>query len=189
MDTCIVCGRGFPRSRYYRPNQAFCSYRCRNVSRANDPLNPASGAPKVWSARRAIFERDGWICGLCGEQIDPNLKWPDPMCGTLDHIVPIALGGSHDTANRQAAHLGCNSAKGIRRTWISPQERQRRLAAGRAFAESLRSGDIVDHPSFGIGIVQEIDRPLLNGRVRFEDGERLLALEYAPLTLSGTVAV
>lgn len=61
-----------------------------------------------------VLERDKWICGLCGEKIPKNAKFPHSSYRTMDHILPLALGGLHSYANVQAAHYGCNSAKGSR---------------------------------------------------------------------------
>jgi 5-methylcytosine-specific restriction endonuclease McrA len=58
-----------------------------------------------------IFERDKWICQLCGKKVDKSLTYPDSGYPTLDHVVPVARGGGHTRANSQLAHLGCNSAK------------------------------------------------------------------------------
>lgn len=58
-----------------------------------------------------LFERDGWRCQLCQRRIDPRRKHPDPLSATIDHIVPISLGGSHTWQNVQAAHFACNSSK------------------------------------------------------------------------------
>ena len=73
------------------------------------------------------FERDGWVCGLCGDPVDPSLKYPDPRSKSLDHIVPIARGGEHSRGNAQLAHLRCNIAKSDREvmpdgySWASPE--------------------------------------------------------------------
>lgn len=49
--------------------------------------------------RIAICERDGWICHISGEKIDPAKdKWH------LDHIVPLA-GGGEDTDENLAPAL------------------------------------------------------------------------------------
>ena len=56
----------------------------------------------------AVFERDGWVCGLCGEPVDRRLQWPHPLSASQDHIVPISRGGSHTFDNVQCAHLECN---------------------------------------------------------------------------------
>lgn len=61
-----------------------------------------------------IFERDSWICQLCGIFVDVSLQWPDRFSKSLDHIVPIFLGGSHTRTNTQLAHLVCNIRKGYR---------------------------------------------------------------------------
>lgn len=59
-----------------------------------------------------IFERDGWICGVCTKPVDRALKWPDRQSPSLDHIVPLTRGGHHVRANVQLAHLVCNMRKG-----------------------------------------------------------------------------
>ena len=64
--------------------------------------------------RVAVFVRDGWTCQLCGEPVDPDLRAPDPASPSIDHVVPISLGGPDTFANVQLAHLGCNAAKGNR---------------------------------------------------------------------------
>lgn len=64
--------------------------------------------------RDAIGDRDGWRCGLCCKAIDRTLAYPDPNSASLDHVVPLSLGGKHVGANAQIAHLHCNVAKGNR---------------------------------------------------------------------------
>jgi len=59
-----------------------------------------------------IYERDGWVCGLCGVPVPPELNWPDPMSASLDHIMPLSAGGDHSRANAQLAHWICNVRKG-----------------------------------------------------------------------------
>src|SRR5258708_31572534 len=39
-----------------------------------------------------VFERDGWICGLCGDPVDREAKFPSARMATLDHIVPLSPG-------------------------------------------------------------------------------------------------
>jgi hypothetical protein len=57
------------------------------------------------------FERDGWMCGLCDEPVDREAPWPAWESPSLDHVVPLAVGGAHIYANVQCAHLGCNLLK------------------------------------------------------------------------------
>lgn len=61
-----------------------------------------------------VFERDGWICGLCGGPVDRGLRAPHPESPSLDHVLPITAGGEHSYQNVQLAHFGCNSRKGAR---------------------------------------------------------------------------
>ena len=65
-------------------------------------------------SRLEIFERDGWVCGICSTPIDPGLKWPARMCGVIDHVIPVLHGGAHLRSNVQAAHNLCNARKGAR---------------------------------------------------------------------------
>lgn len=58
-----------------------------------------------------VFERDGWICQLCKEPVDPTISGRYGAGATLDHIVPISIGGPHTYANVQLAHKSCNSRK------------------------------------------------------------------------------
>lgn len=51
-------------------------------------------------------------CAICGEVMDPDLRHPDPMSKSVDHIVPLARGGSHSQQNLQYAHFVCNLRKG-----------------------------------------------------------------------------
>jgi len=63
-------------------------------------------------SRRAIFERDGWRCQICRRKIDPSLAFPHPRSASLDHIIPVSAGGTHEPKNVQLACLSCNCRKG-----------------------------------------------------------------------------
>ena len=52
------------------------------------------------------------ICGICGNQVDKTLRYPNPMSKCIDHIIPINKGGHpSDISNLQLAHLWCNRQK------------------------------------------------------------------------------
>lgn len=67
-----------------------------------------------YTSPQSIFDRDGWHCGICSDPVDKQLRYPDPMSASLDHVVPISLGGDHVASNLQCAHLRCNMLKSNR---------------------------------------------------------------------------
>lgn len=75
-----------------------------------------AGADAVTFKPRDVFERDGWLCGICGDPVNAELNWPDPKSASLDHVVPLSKGGAHSPENAQCAHLSCNVSKGNRET-------------------------------------------------------------------------
>lgn len=58
-----------------------------------------------------IFQRDGWVCGICGRKINKKLKHPNPLSKSINHIIPLSKGGNDSPVNVQAAHLRCNMGK------------------------------------------------------------------------------
>lgn len=62
-------------------------------------------------SRVKVFERDRWTCMLCGKPVSRSRKSPHPMAPVVDHIIPVARGGTHEYKNVQCAHHGCNSKK------------------------------------------------------------------------------
>lgn len=64
---------------------------------------------------RRICARDGFVCWLCGEPIDPGFRGPHRLGPSVDHVVPIVAGGSDDDSNLRPAHYGCNSRRGAAR--------------------------------------------------------------------------
>lgn len=58
-----------------------------------------------------VYERDGWMCRICGSEIDRAVLRPDPLSASLDHVVPLSRGGDHTQENSVPAHLRCNIRK------------------------------------------------------------------------------
>lgn len=58
-----------------------------------------------------VFDRDQWVCGICKEDIDKGLVWPDRMSVSVDHVTPLSKGGTHTYDNLQASHYICNVRK------------------------------------------------------------------------------
>ena len=74
-------------------------------------LDPGRTIPISRADRLAIYERDGWTCGICLESVDPAAQPNTTWDATLDHIVPRSKGGTHATENLRLAHRWCNSAR------------------------------------------------------------------------------
>jgi hypothetical protein len=114
---CQVCSQPFT-SRF---TIATCSAACAETKRLDDKREAkhrhrarkrsAFVAPVV---RREVYERDGWRCQLCGRAVKRDADVPHPMAPTLDHIIPLAAGGTHEPTNVQTAHFLCNATKGAR---------------------------------------------------------------------------
>ena len=94
------------------PMGKWCSPKCKlaekNALRHPERFNPT---PRL---RREVYERDGWVCGLCTLPIDRELSWPHKWSASLDHIVPQShmLIPDHSALNLRAVHLQCNSMRG-----------------------------------------------------------------------------
>lgn len=59
----------------------------------------------------SVFGREGWQCYLCGCDV---YKWNGRLLmntATLDHVIPLAKGGSHTLDNLRCACAECNSLK------------------------------------------------------------------------------
>lgn len=75
--------------------------------RGSDGYDPRITWPRVCSM-------DDWVCHLCGGPINSSSRVPDLNAGTVDHVVPVSLGGCHVWDNVRAAHFWCNSRRGDR---------------------------------------------------------------------------
>ena len=100
---CEKCGKPFKPSVV---SPKYCSEECRPPGFKRT----ASGRP--WVVK--LGEDRGWECRLCGTPVDSLLEWPNVMSGSVDHIVPVSMGGDDSPENLQLAHLGCNIRKGNR---------------------------------------------------------------------------
>lgn len=72
--------------------------------------------------RLALYERDGWVCGICDLPVDRDAHYLDDMAPSLDHIVPRSMGGGHESENLRTAHRVCNSRRGARVEEVSDGE-------------------------------------------------------------------
>lgn len=111
---CERCGKVCERSGHSGPMAKWCSNKCavgaswtRRHMRERDAF--VEDVPPY-----LVFERDGFVCQLCGEQLDMLAKVPELLAPTIDHVVPLSRGGKHEMSNAQSAHYSCNARKGDR---------------------------------------------------------------------------
>lgn len=109
--TCANCGKEWEQAPTRGGVHTYCSEACSNEVRGDRRRARKLDAFVAPVSRQRIFERDGWRCGICGKKVDKRKRHPHPMAATLDHIIPLAAGGTHEPANVQCAHARCNSSK------------------------------------------------------------------------------
>lgn len=63
---------------------------------------------------RELAARDGERCHICNRKIDLSLSGMAKWGPTIDHILPVSLGGTNDPNNLALAHRCCNSVRGNR---------------------------------------------------------------------------
>lgn len=125
----ISCANPVCQQTIERPhgNQKYCARQCaeratpstmatrerwarKNAKRRPPGLAASSG----WAKLRARVIAEEPNCWICGDEINPAHRWPHPMCGTGDHIVPIEAGGDIlDRENVHAAHRSCNQVRHV----------------------------------------------------------------------------
>ena len=108
-----------------------CSRRCYWV--VMNGIRDARKRSAPWEPVRLIdiYERDGWVCHICQQPVDPDLRDRHPMMPSPDHIIPKVHPAypGHIAANLALAHLGCNERKRARVT-AADWELHRRLLTG-----------------------------------------------------------
>lgn len=68
--------------------------------------------------RMATKGGDKCMCYVCGRVIKQQQQ------ATLEHIVPMSLGGTDDMDNLALSHGGCNALRGNRQDYIHPARRE-----------------------------------------------------------------
>lgn len=86
------------------PERMAVHYHAKRARRAAAPTVGEIDLSALWTG----------VCGICGGDMDADLTYPHPMSRSVDHIMPLAIGGAHEQSNLQYAHLSCNVRKGAR---------------------------------------------------------------------------
>jgi len=105
---CMHCGDTLPQR--MRTDAIFCSQECNYGAHAlQRKLRARTGEEgKPGYLRAFICNRDRWRCGICRKPVSRERRHPDPLCASLDHVIPVSKGGSNDPWNLRLTHLKCN---------------------------------------------------------------------------------
>lgn len=117
---CRQCGQPFTALHDRGQPPRFCSERCMRLKHRHIGKRKRRAALKAAITESVdpavVYQRDNWTCRIegCGEPIDPTLDPESSHAASIDHIVPLSLGGTHTYDNIRAAHRVCNSRRGNR---------------------------------------------------------------------------
>lgn len=110
---CVVCEKTF----HAKHNRKYCKPCRRMVNRLRKATGKTRRRARIADAliesfnNHEVMQRDGWRCQICGRKILKSKQAPHPRSATIDHIIPLSLGGEHSLRNVQAACRLCNSLK------------------------------------------------------------------------------
>jgi 5-methylcytosine-specific restriction endonuclease McrA len=87
--------------------------------------------------RHSLVARDGIRCWICQDETPPHDR-------TIDHILPVSLGGKSELSNLKIAHAHCNSFRSSKvhlsaEELVAQIERRRQRDANRAKRARLRA--------------------------------------------------
>jgi hypothetical protein len=117
-STCVQCGAVYC-SIYGAGKNKTCSAECqaenqresKRAAKANRRARKRM-VPREWVQPVEIFMRDAWTCQGCGCHTPEQLRGThDDSAPELDHIVALAVGGSHTRSNLQTLCRLCNQIK------------------------------------------------------------------------------
>lgn len=133
VHVCKECGREFTLRELREDNPwnftskpTFCCTSCRNRwhRREDRHRRRERGEQKGYGnvSLLALEERDNHTCYLCGTKTDRSDYRVDesgnfiagPSYPSIDHVVPLSKGGTHDMSNVRLACCRCNAIKGNR---------------------------------------------------------------------------
>jgi hypothetical protein len=109
--TCQNCGKLATmrswNSKRCKPCQILFEWECKKA------YNQARNHRKVGQLIPYIGQRDNWRCSICHRKVKSHeYNKRDIWSPTIDHVIPVAQGGTDDLANLKLAHMICNAKKG-----------------------------------------------------------------------------
>ena len=132
IHVCKECGKRFTMRELHESNPwnfsdnpTFCSLSCSHRYHGRAAKHRRRSKQRAGDCNmslRELDERDNHTCYLCGRLTD----WDDfhvdgygnfiagDMYPSMDHVIPLADGGTHTEGNLRIAHRLCNALKGDR---------------------------------------------------------------------------
>lgn len=124
IKECEYCGKIF----YAKDYNWYCSDECKSTmnkekqkvrKRLREVKAKKNGKIEWNISLEKLIQRDEGICKICGRQVDTeDYYYTDEgyfIAGdnypSIDHVIPLAKGGTHTWNNIQLAHRNCNSIK------------------------------------------------------------------------------
>jgi 5-methylcytosine-specific restriction endonuclease McrA len=86
-----------------------------DLKRAIDGKGKPKRKPIPPKTRAMVLERDGRRCVICGKSVRDKHANGAPVLLEVDHIVPVAAGGTNCESNLRTACNVCNVGRGARR--------------------------------------------------------------------------
>lgn len=117
LPDCQVCGRVFATVYTVSTCSAACAEAKRRDDRREHKQRRRARKRAAFVApvsRRAIFERDHYRCHICKRKVLMGKAAPHPRSPVIDHVIPLAAGGTHEPANARTACFLCNCIKSDR---------------------------------------------------------------------------
>lgn len=129
VNKCKMCGKEY-QTTLSRINRVFCSQACQLEwmrlefdTRAGENRRARilrNGKPDIGITLAKVIKRDKGICHICGMKVDLAANILDKKAPVVDHIFPIARGGTHTWDNVALAHRECNGKKWCSESFESP---------------------------------------------------------------------
>lgn len=118
---CVNCGKSCSEPVRPGPPRIRCETCRSEAKRKSRRIAKSARRARIRSLPREsidpleVFERDRWRCHMCGSKTPRRLRGSlDDAAPELDHVVPLALGGSHTWSNVACACRSCNGTKGAK---------------------------------------------------------------------------
>lgn len=115
--TCLDCGTDVSSN---RDAGKLCQRCQRRRSKKNNPSKIRKRCKRFGVAfdpqvrSKEVFERDAYKCQKCGRKTTTKVSCTDSRRATVDHIVALSKGGSHEWHNVQCLCMSCNVRKSNR---------------------------------------------------------------------------